>query len=61
MADKPVYTAVGATWRWRWRRWRAAHYVWVADLQYRRWPSGRNAIAYNTAVDYLHRVEASRP
>jgi hypothetical protein len=48
-------------WRWRWRCWRAAHYAWAADLNYRRWPSARNRHAYLNAVDYLHRVEANRP
>lgn len=47
--------------RWRWRRWRARHYVWVADVNYRRWPSGRNGAAWARAVDYLHRVEATEP
>jgi hypothetical protein len=55
--DKPVYPY----WRWRWRRWRAAHYLWAADLNYRRFPSPRNGNAYLVAADYLRRVEASRP
>jgi hypothetical protein len=47
--------------RWRWRRWRARHYAWAADLQFRRWPSRRNGNAYIRALDYLDHVEASRP
>ena len=51
----------GETWRWRWRRWRAAHYLHVADLNYRRWPSPRNGHTYLICAEYLRRVEASRP
>jgi hypothetical protein len=55
--DKPDY----AYWRWRWRRWRAAHYAWAADVNYRRWPSPRNEQAQQIAAEYLRRVEAARP
>jgi hypothetical protein len=49
------------SWRWAWRIWRARHYVWAADLAYRRYPCRRNADAYETAAHYLHRLEVARP
>jgi hypothetical protein len=47
--------------RWRWRRWRAAHYAWVAAENYRRWSTVANWDALERAVDYLDRVEVTRP
>ena len=43
-----------------WRIWRANHYVWAADLAYRRNPTPTNAAAWARAIDRLHRVEAGR-
>jgi hypothetical protein len=46
---------------WRYRRWRAAHYLWAADLAYRRWPTPGNATALERAAVAARRVEAGRP
>jgi len=45
---------------WSWRHWRARHYVWAADLDYRRYPGRRN-LRYSHAVAHLIQVEAGRP
>ena len=46
---------------WRWRRWRAGHYLWAADLAVRRLPTARNLNARNLAADYCRRVDHQRP
>lgn len=46
---------------WRYRRWRARHYVYAADLAYRRNPTPTNGAAWARAIDYLNRVEAGYP
>jgi hypothetical protein len=47
--------------RWRWRRWRAAHYEWAAWVKYHRWPTLANAHAFYRASSYLHQVEDMKP
>jgi hypothetical protein len=47
--------------RWRWRRWRARHYVRAAELAYRREPNARNRDALERADLLLRRVDAARP
>lgn len=47
--------------RWHYRRWRARHYVWAADLEYRRRPTPRNLNAWQYAIRRLTAVEANRP
>jgi hypothetical protein len=46
---------------WRWRRWRARHFVWQADLAYRRWPTPAADAAWARAVEQYQRVEINRP
>jgi hypothetical protein len=46
---------------WRWRYWRARHYVWAADVEYRRSPTPANGAAWARAVNYCQRLEARRP
>jgi hypothetical protein len=47
--------------RWRWRRWRARHYVWAAEWALVQAPSARTLAACYRARDYLAHVEAARP
>ena len=47
--------------RWRWRRWRARHYVRAAELAHRRLPNPRNRAALERAAVHLRRVESARP
>ena len=48
-------------WRWRWRRWRAAHYEWAAWVEYHRWPSPGNEHALEMATNYVRRLELMKP
>jgi hypothetical protein len=47
--------------RWRWRRWRADHYVWAAKTAWLHNPSRASRDAYERAVDYRDRVWITRP
>lgn len=47
--------------RWRWRRWRARHYVRAAELAYRRRETPMNRAALDRAAALLRQVEAGRP
>jgi hypothetical protein len=45
---------------WRWRRWRARHYLWAADLQYRRAPTPAAEQARIRAAALLAHIETYR-
>ena len=47
--------------RWWWRCWRARHYVRLAEVAWQDRPTLENFRAHGRAVDYLRRVEATRP
>jgi hypothetical protein len=46
---------------WSWRRWRARHFVWIADIDYRRTPTDARAERRAYAIADLNRIEAERP
>lgn len=46
---------------WHFRHWRARHVLYLADLNYRRWPSPLNAAAVERARRFLVAVEVGRP
>jgi hypothetical protein len=46
---------------WRWRLWRARHFVLQADLAYRRWPTPQAGDAWARAVNHYQRLQANRP
>jgi hypothetical protein len=45
---------------WRWRRWRAKHYLLLADLEYRRSPTPQAARAVDRAAALLAQIETAR-
>ena len=47
--------------RYRFRLWRARHLVWIAEQNYRRFPSPRNASALQRAGRYLTWLEVGGP
>jgi hypothetical protein len=47
--------------RWRWRRWRARHYVWAAMNAWLANPTQRTRDAYQRALDYQDHVWTARP
>lgn len=47
--------------RWRWRRWRARHYAYLAAMAWYQHPSAITKEAYHRALDFLEHVEAARP
>jgi len=47
--------------RYRFRLWRANHRVWVADQNYRRWPSPNNRAALERAVHYRDILQVGWP
>jgi hypothetical protein len=46
---------------WRYRRWRARHFRWQADVAYRRWPSPANGEAWAHAEDNYRKIDLNRP
>lgn len=48
------------SWSWRWRRWRARHWLWIADLEYRRAPTPQAARAVDRAAALLAQIETYR-
>lgn len=47
--------------RWHWRRHRARHYAYLANLAYRDDPTPRNGAAWARAVEHLRHVETGQP
>jgi hypothetical protein len=47
--------------RWRWRRWRARHYLWLAELAWYNRPNDITKEGYYRARNFLAHVEAARP
>lgn len=46
---------------WRWRRWRAAHYVWLAENTYRQNPNDITRRTADRAWALLDAHDAGRP
>lgn len=46
---------------WRYRRWRAAHRYWAADLAYRRRPARDTEVARDLRAWDLRRHDDRRP
>ena len=47
--------------RWRWRAWRADHYVWAALNTWMANPTPITRDAYLRAIDFRDHVQAARP